>query len=559
MKINKVEEVLRNTLHIFAVTNLILLMLNFELENFSSSLPQIFHFYGMLFCYGLFVLGQLAYIKNRLFSRQIVIVCEVILFFTFFFFESRLIFVLFIIFRQIGRFLYIFAIGTKTNTFFKRFYNKPAIFVVSSFTMAIFLGAILLKLPLSVVKGNISFLDAFFTSTSAICVTGLVVKDTYTYFTLFGQIIILSLIQIGGLGIMTISTMFALMMGEKLNLAGRSVVGNVSGMGNISVASLIRKILLLTFTIEIIGAIILYYTFRGLFPNELKSVYFAIFHSISSFCNAGFSLYSSSFMSLNLNWYINTIIPLLIILGGIGFPCLIDIINLIKQRRAKFIRLNLHSKIVLSSTVILIVWGALFYYFAETNYSMSQMTTLGRLKASVFQSVSTRTCGFNTIDQTKLGDASYIMTLFLMFIGASPSSTGGGIKTTTIAIIFLAVISLLQGKKRISVFNRTIPLFKLNQVMALIAISVSILMLMIFVLFAIEPFDFKEIIFEAVSAFGTVGLTMGITNELSSLGRFVIMILMFFGRVGPLTLIFAFANAKQEEEFSYPVEDINIG
>ncbi len=559
-KIDRLGVLVRLALYGFAFVNLCFLLLGINVAELSENF--LLGHYGQIvaICYGLnialFYFGFIGYPV----VRQVLIVAESLLFFFFLSHANSNLFFLFIIFRQIARFLYTFSTNPQDNPILERYYNNPFYLVIISFLLAIFLGAVLLKLPMSVVAGQISLIDAFFTSTSAVCVTGLVVKDTYTYFTLFGQVVILLLIQIGGLGIMTISTLFALIIGEKINSAGKSMVETVSGiLKGYSIGSLIRNVMILTFIIELLGAVLLFFHFKSLEYSLLKSGYFAVFHSISSFCNAGFSLYSESFMGLNLSWYITFVIPLLIILGGLGFPCLIDFWGMIKKGNVQFNRLALHTKIALNTTLILLVVGAIFYYFSEVNSTMSNLDNSQRIGHSFFQSVTTRTCGFNTIDQANLSDSSFLWTLLFMLIGASPSSTGGGIKTTTLAIIVVAVLSLMRGNKRITVFQRSIPLSKLNQVIALLAIAMLTILVAIFLLFALEPFGFKPIIFEAVSAFGTVGLSMGITSELSWAGKLVVMFLMFFGRIGPLTIIFALSDAKEKSVFVYPVENINIG
>ena len=559
-KIEKLSTTFRVVLYFFATLNLTFLLLGIKIADFSQSFFIRYYAHIVLGCYGINVfLFYFNYLKFPL-VRRIFIVLESLLFFYFIFNLEGSFFFLFIIFRQISRFLYTFSVSSQDVPFLLRYYNNPFYLVIITFLLMIFLGAVLLKLPMSVVEGDISLIDAFFTSTSAVCVTGLIVKDTYTYFTLFGQVVILILIQIGGLGIMTISTLFALIIGEKINSAGKSMVESVGGyLKGFSIGGIIRSVVILTFAIEFVGAILLYFSFRNLEYSYLKSGYFAVFHSISSFCNAGFSLYSGSFADIGLNWSIVFVVPTLIILGGLGFPCLINFWELIKSKNLQFNRLSLHSKIVVNTTVILLIGGTIFYYFSEVNSSMHHFDSLERIGHSFFQSVTTRTCGFNTIDQAKLSDSSFIWTLLFMLIGASPSSTGGGIKTTTLAIVTVAVISLLSGNKRITVFKRSIPLEKLNQVMALLAISMMALLIAIFFLFALEPFGFKEIIFEAVSAFGTVGLSMGITSSLSWAGKLVVTFLMFFGRIGPLTIIFALSDTKKGKAFLYPVENINIG
>ncbi|MCF7883303.1 MAG: TrkH family potassium uptake protein [Candidatus Cloacimonetes bacterium] len=444
--------------------------------------------------------------------------------------------------------------------FLEKLSDNPPILVLYSFILAIFIGSLLLMLPAATVNGEeTTLLGALFTSTSATCVTGLIVYDTGTHFTIFGQIIILMLIQIGGLGIMTISSAFAILLGQNLTLKSENMIQNVVGESNkLDMLSLIRNIVLVTFMFELIGVMILYLSFQNEVYSTGKAIYHAVFHSISAFCNAGFSLYSDSFMAYKSNLNVNFVITGLIIFGGIGFPVLVDIKkSLFNKFRVS--RLSLHSKIVLTSTVILILIGTIAFFISEYNNEMERMNLKDRMLTSYFQSVTTRTAGFNTIDNANISKGSVFISAILMFIGASPGSTGGGIKTTALVIILVAVLSLFRGHQDVNVFKRKVSIDIIKRVMALIALSVGLLSIMIYLLLLIEPFGFEQILFEAFSAYGTVGLSMGITASLSSLGKIIIILLMYFGRVGLLTLIFALSKNIDKTHFSYTEEKIIIG
>jgi trk system potassium uptake protein TrkH len=437
---------------------------------------------------------------------------------------------------------------------------NPTLVFLMSFFLTIIVGAILLLLPAATVSGEkTSLLGAIFTSTSATCVTGLVLYDTGTHFTFFGQMIILLLIQIGGLGIMTISTAFAILLGQRMNLQSEQIMQNVTGESHrINMKNLITNVIFTTLAFELIGSLFLYKTFSHVFVSSNKVLYYSVFHSVSAFCNAGFALMPDSFSGFYSSWNINFVISLLIIFGGLGFSVFVDLRrNLISRFTPK--RFSLHTKIVLLTTFTLILLGSVLYFISEYSNLMMSFSFKDRFLASFFQSVTTRTAGFNTIDISRLSKASVFISLFLMFIGASPGSTGGGIKTTTLAVIALSIKSLVRGNKDVSAFKRKINDENIRKVMALIALSMMFLIVMIFALLLIEPFSFQKILFEAISAFGTVGLSMGITAKLSSLGQICIIILMYIGRVGPLTLIFALSERSKPADFTYIEEKISIG
>jgi trk system potassium uptake protein TrkH len=385
------------------------------------------------------------------------------------------------------------------------------------------------------------------------------VQDTGSYFSLFGQIVILILIQIGGLGIMTISTAFALIFGKKLTAKLETVMQNVMGESNrLNLFQLLKYVVGITIIFETIGSIFLYFTFRDMYSSTLKAIYYSIFHSVSAFCNAGFALYSNSLESFANSLNINLVISALIIFGGLGFVVIMDL------RRNIFLKggikkLSLHSKIVIATTVMLITFGLISFFISEYNNTMKGMSFSNRMMSSFFQSVTCRTAGFNTISQTNLSYSSILLSLILMFIGASPGSTGGGIKTTTFAIMVLAIISILTGKSNVSAFKKKISVHGIKEAISLIGISIGFLMLLLFALFIVTDGSFQEVTFEAVSAFGTVGLSMGFTSSLNFAGKIIIILLMYLGRIGPLTILYALAQRVVKKRVNYLEENISIG
>ncbi len=442
---------------------------------------------------------------------------------------------------------------------YKLLMKNPPVSLMLSFAAVILVGTILLMLPASSTEGYITnFIDALFTATSATCVTGLIVVDTGTYFSLFGQIVILLLIQIGGLGIMTISTAFAIMLGQRISLNVQNVMHQVVGETPvIDVFKLLRGTVLVTLLIELIGAMFLFFSIANMMPVA-KAIYYSIFHSVSAFCNAGFSLWSGNLVSFVESPLVNFSITFLIILGGLGFAVLIDIYHFFFHHQ-QVRKLALHSKIVLTATALLIVSGFIGLYIGEYYSSMKGFTVSRRVFSSWFQSVTARTAGFNTIDISLYSSASVLLTVILMFIGASPGSTGGGIKTTTFSVLVLSVLSMLSGKNDLLIFKRKIPQSNAREATTLVTLALAIILTIIFILLLIEPFPFEKILFEAFSAFGTVGLSMGITSQLSYAGKLLITILMYIGRIGPLTLVYAISIRKRQPNFSYAEEKISIG
>ncbi|NLO43596.1 MAG: potassium transporter Trk [Candidatus Cloacimonetes bacterium] len=437
--------------------------------------------------------------------------------------------------------------------------RSPSLSLMLSFALVIVLGAVLLMMPTASVSGqNTSFIDSLFTATSATCVTGLSVVDIGSHFTLFGQIVILILIQIGALGIMTISTAFALILGRRLNLRLENVMHSVvGGTDKIDIFRLLKSIVLVTITIEALGATLLYFVFSVTMPPS-AAIYNSVFHSISAFSNAGISLFKDSLTGYVNDPLLNITIIVLITLGGIGFAVLIDLFRYFTGRD-KVRKLSLHTKIVLMMTGAIIILGFLGIFIAEHGKSLIAHPMKTRVLASLFQSITSHTAGFNTMDISQLSPASVFVVYLLMFIGASPGSTGGGVKTTTVALLILGVISMFRGKKEVSLFNRRIPLSNIREATILVTLASAMIFVFGYALMLTQDFSFDDILFETVSAFGTVGLSRGITPELNSAGKLLITLLMYLGRIGPLTLVYALGTRKHQAHIVFAEEKIPIG
>ncbi|EMT39446.1 potassium uptake protein, TrkH family [Thermoanaerobacter thermohydrosulfuricus WC1] len=416
-------------------------------------------------------------------------------------------------------------------------------------------------LPVATKSGEgADFLTALFTATSATCVTGLVVVDTKTYWSTFGQIVIMLLIQVGGLGIMTMSTLFALILGRRITFKERLVMQeafNTNSLGGI--VKFAKYILMVSFLFESIGAIIL--TLRFLPQMGLKkAVYYGLFHSISAFNNAGFDL-MGNFRSLTgyvSDWVVNLVIMGLIIFGGLGFYVLLDI-----YEHRHFNKFTLHSKIVITITLFLIAIGTLLIFLFEYNNpkTLKPLDFPIKILAALFQAVTPRTAGFNTLSLSDMTIASKFLTIILMFIGASPAGTGGGIKTTTFAVILYTVLSVIKGEEETVLYKRTISRNIVYKAVAISFISVFIIFSVTMVLSITETSDFLTILYETISAFGTVGLSLGLTPELTTVGRIIIIFTMYTGRVGPLTLALALAKRQRRPKpiIKYAEEKIMVG
>ncbi|AZU62959.1 TrkH family potassium uptake protein [Neobacillus mesonae] len=442
----------------------------------------------------------------------------------------------------------------------KKFYLDPPKILVIGFALIILIGAFILTLPVATTDGEgLSFLNALFTATSATCVTGLVVVDTGTTFTLFGQIVILSLIQIGGLGFMTVATLFAFLLGKRISLKERILLQE--SLNNISMEGIVRlakRILIFTAVIEGTGAVLLSIRFAFDMPIG-KAIYYGIFHSISNFNNAGFDL-MGEFHSLTgyvADPIVTLTVCMLITLGGIGF---IVMNELYEYRRSK--KLSLHTKIVLMTSLFLVVIGTIGIFCLElTNEkTLKPLSFTGKILGSLFQSVTARTAGANTLSIGDLTQTSLFLIIFLMFIGASPGSTGGGIKTTTFTTLIGAVWSQIRGKEDVIFYRQRIEYETIYKALTVTFSGLSLVTLVTLVLTITEHGkDFLMILFEATSAFATVGLSMGLTPDLSPIGKALIIFTMFAGRVGPLTVAFAVTMRRKPDAFRYPKGKIMIG
>lgn len=438
----------------------------------------------------------------------------------------------------------------------------PVQVLALGFAVLIIVGAVLLTLPVSSASGKSTpFLSSLFTSTSAVCVTGLVVVDTATHWSTFGQVVILILIQAGGLGFMSFATLLALLLGKKITLKERLVMQEALNSFSIQgLVNLAKYALVATFSIEAIGAVLLSIKFIPVYGAS-KGIYYGIFHAISAYCNAGFDLMGNyqSLVPFQESIIVNVTVMLLIIIGGIGFVVQSDIF-----KHRSFKKLSLHSKVVLTTTGILILSGAiLFFIFENSNpNTIGPLSAKGKVLSSFFASVTPRTAGFNTIDTTQMSLASKFVTIILMFVGASPGSTGGGIKTSTFAILVLTVIAIIRGREDTEVHGRRIPRDIIYRAFSIAAIGLTLILVDVLILSITESgASLTDIMYETTSAFGTVGLSLGFTPKLTDIGRIVILLTMYIGRVGPLTLAFALAQKRlrNNSQIKYPEEKILIG
>ena len=395
-------------------------------------------------------------------------------------------------------------------------------------------------------------MTSFFTATSATCVTGLIRVDTYSHWSWFGQFIIILLIQIGGIGFMTFCIYALTLAKKKIGIISRSIMQNSISSPHVGgIVKMTKFIILATFFIEALGAFFLSFIFcpkLGL----VKGLWFSIFHSISAFCNAGFDLMGnfepySSLVSFQDNWYLNMIIMLLIIIGGLGFLVWKDIID----NRGHFSKMRLHTKIVITTTIILIFGGALFIYFCEQGNAT--------ILSSLFQSVTARTAGFNTVDLSKIRETTQLIIIILMFVGGSSGSTAGGIKTTTIAVMLVNIISMFKQKKGVEVFKRRISDEIVKMASCVLMAYLVLTLIVSLIICQLENISYITVLFECVSAIATVGLTIGITSQLGVISQCRLALLMLFGRVGSITFLLAFASNRVTPLAKAPAEKIQIG
>lgn len=449
-----------------------------------------------------------------------------------------------------------------TSSFLFRLKLAPAQVVLLSFGGWILLGTLILMLPVSAAPGKtITYIDALFMATSATCVTGLSTISLPDQFSIFGQMIILILTQVGGLGIMTLSSSMAVIMGKNLQMREQVIMQDVlDTSGSEELLSLIVDIIRYTFVIEFVGAMILTVGFYQEGFEIGQALYFGFYHSIMAFCNAGFALFNNNLEDFKFEPLISMTVGFLLIFGGIGFSVMKDILTTFKSRRS-FKTLSVHTKIVLSVNTLLIAFGTIYLFFGEFLHAFESMSMWERFQVSFFQSVTPRTAGFNTINLNSLHPHTLYMMILLMFIGASPGSTGGGVKTTTFAILLQSVTATLKGKFDVEMFERRIPAATVVKSIAIFIISLIVVSVGVLVMMRLEPDkSFLALFFEVTSAFGTVGLSLGITPFLTSLGKFTMVLLMFVGRVGPLTLILAVGSRNAvPNEVEYPEGKVLIG
>ncbi|MBU1356758.1 MAG: TrkH family potassium uptake protein [Candidatus Edwardsbacteria bacterium] len=448
----------------------------------------------------------------------------------------------------------------------------PARILVLGFSVAILLGSVLLYLPFSTTAGHrCTFVDALYTSTSAVCVTGLIVKDTAKDFTPAGKLIILLLIQIGGLGYMSLATVLSLMVGRKISLRERLIIQEAYNILTLEgLARFATRILRVTIVLEGLGALILsFHWWKAGFPIS-KAVVLGIFHSVSAFCNAGFSLFSNGLADYAADPVVSLTISGLVVSGGLGFIAISDIYKTGIRRTEK--RLTTHSKLVVMMTLSLIITGTVLIYLLERNNTLAHLSPAAQWLAALFQSIAPRTAGFNTVNIGLMHFPTLMLIIILMFIGASPGGTGGGIKTTTFGVMMASIWTTLTGRSRVLIFKKRLEHEFINRAFVLSAIAAMMLVLVTLLLLQSEIAHFTAermmpVLFEVVSAFGTVGLSIGsainpllsFSHDFSNWGKLLIILTMFAGRLGPLTMGSAVVWHRKDQPFEYPEAKVLIG
>jgi trk system potassium uptake protein TrkH len=453
---------------------------------------------------------------------------------------------------------------SKFKTFLSRHLHPARIFILS-FAAVILVGAVALWLPFSAAKGRLAFVDALFMSTSGVCVTGLTVVDIGKDLSITGQIITLVLFQIGGLGIITFSVFLFGLMGRGISFKEREIIQSVfMHTPRSDFLGILKTVLLFTLIIEAAGTVLLFIRFSRDFPWT-QALYTSVYHAVSAFNNCGYSLFSDSLMRYQGDGIVNATVMALLVLGGIGFIVFHEVIA---RWRGSQKRVSVHTKLVLITSGFLILSGALLFYAFEGNNILKDLKPGTRLLVCLFQSITPRTCGFNTVDIAQLTNSAILLLMILMFIGASPGSTGGGVKTTSAALLFLMIWNRLKGHDEVNVFNRTIPKEVLTRTISIIIASAFSVCLITSVLLLSGGPDlpslesrqsFVEYLFEAISAFGTVGLSMGVTPVLNDLQKIAVTVMMFAGRVGPLTLAFSLAAVSSKGRITYAEETVMVG
>lgn len=434
-------------------------------------------------------------------------------------------------------------------------------YIAYGFFILILIGTGLLMLPISNRSGeSLGMIDALFTATSASCVTGLVVADTWSQWTLFGQIVLICLIQIGGLGFITIGVFVSIVLRRKIGLRQRGLMQESTSALKIGgIVKLAKRIVLGTCIFEGVGAVLLSIRFVPQY-GWLKGIFYGIFHAVSAFCNAGFDLmgHQQPYNSLSAyydDWLVNLVIMLLIIIGGIGFIVWDDIYRN-KWHVRKYL---LQTKVVLLTTMILVFGGGFLFYLLERNALIAEMNTSGKILTSLFSSVTARTAGFNTVDTAALSDGSKLLTIILMFIGGSPGSMAGGVKTTTVMVLLLYIHSNVKRSYSIDIFGRRLEEEAIKRAGAICTINLALALAVSLAVMAIQPLSLSDTLFETFSAIGTAGMTTGITRDLLPLSRLLIALLMYCGRIGSMSFALAFTRQKRAAHMKNPVETISVG
>ena len=444
---------------------------------------------------------------------------------------------------------------------FKRNFKLKGVQILAlGFILVILVGALILTLPISTTSGeSTNFLDALFTATSAVCVTGLIVVDTGTYWNMFGQTVIMILIEIGGLGFMSFTTFIAIILGKKITLRERLILQDAMNTFNIQgLVKMVKYVLVFTVSVQFFGALL----FSTQFVPEYglgRGMFYSIFHSISAFCNAGFDIFGnfSSLTSYNSNAVVILVASALIIIGGLGFTVWSELYS---SKSLK--KVSLHSKMVILMTTVLVLGGTvLMFLFENKNVNtIADMSFIDKVMNSFFASVTPRTAGFNSIPTDGMTTAGQFLTIILMFIGGSPGSTAGGIKTTTIGILIVTIVCVIKGREDAEVFKRRFSKELVYRAFTLIFIGLSLVIVVTMLLSYTEKgASFMALFYEAVSAFGTAGLTLGLTSELSNIGKVLIIFLMYLGRVGPLTVVLSITRKRINSGIKYPEGKILIG
>ena len=445
--------------------------------------------------------------------------------------------------------------------------QPPARILLLSFMSMIALGTLLLMLPQASTHGSLRFVDALFTATSAGCVTGLSVLNVADALSPFGQGVLLALIQLGGLGIMTLSTLFVLGTKGRVGFSGNLIIQDTfTHSGKKSPGSILKAVFHVTLIIELLGTALLFCRFYPDSPSFGRALWLSLFHSVSAFCNAGFALYPDSLVRFRGDLMVNGTLSFLIVAGGLGFLVISELKGKLRPGW-QWDRLSLHTRLVVTTSLLLLALGSLFTLGLEWDNTLSGLPLSEKIMAAFFQSVTLRTAGFNTLDFSSMANGTLFLSMIFMFIGASPGSCGGGVKTTTVATLFFMARSRIRGADHVSAFSRTIPNKSVEKATHLMMIAFMVVILGTLVLLSSEMGTlthlesrgrFLELLFESVSAFGTVGLSMGVTPTLSTVGRLCVTLLMFVGRIGPMVVAVAVTRDKAPR-FRWAEEDVMIG